>query len=376
VVGGDDCNDGDSDEFPTQTWYQDGDSDGIGGDIAMSSCTQPGGFVTSTGDCDDADPMTYPNASEICDGVVNACGGSLPSNEVDDDGDGFVECVFDSTGWNGSATVDGGGDCIDSDEFTYPGAASAESATQCMRDVDMDGFGDDNSGFGFVPGQDCDDGDETVYYGAPELCDGQLNACYAGGVPLEELDTDSDGYVACTVDDGGWDGAFAIDGGDDCAPTVSNIHPYAAENADATDHNCDGLETSRGLVSCNGGMGTFNGQQKYFLYCGNLRNPTQASFICRDSMYDDLASVGSAQELLYISSLGTEEYLIGYQRANNQSPWVWRDGNPSTYEFSSFSQPTAGTNVVVQFNGSSGNVSQWLAVESSYDARFVCSKTF
>jgi hypothetical protein len=93
-------------------------------------------------------------------------------------------------------------------------------------------------------------------------------------------------------------------------------------------------------------------------------------------MYDDLASVGSAQELLYISSLGTEEYLIGYQRADNESPWFWRDGNPSTYEFSSFDQSGTGTDVVVQFNGSSGNVSQWLAVESSYNARFVCSKTF
>ena len=33
--------------------------------------------------------MTYPNASEICDGVVNDCGGgTVSSDETDDDGDG------------------------------------------------------------------------------------------------------------------------------------------------------------------------------------------------------------------------------------------------------------------------------------------------
>ena len=62
----------------------------------MNSCLKPNGFEATGGDCDDADPMTYPSANEICDGVVNDCsGGNLPSNETDNDGDGYVECVFD-----------------------------------------------------------------------------------------------------------------------------------------------------------------------------------------------------------------------------------------------------------------------------------------
>ena len=62
-------------------------------------------------------------------------------------------------------------------------------------------------GQSFVAGHDCDDNEDTVYEGAPELCDGQLNSCYnQTSVYLEELDTDGDGYVECTVDPGGWDG--------------------------------------------------------------------------------------------------------------------------------------------------------------------------
>ena len=29
----------------------------------------------------------YANALEICDGQINTCGGSLPADEIDDDGD-------------------------------------------------------------------------------------------------------------------------------------------------------------------------------------------------------------------------------------------------------------------------------------------------
>ena len=55
----DDRDDADPIEFPTQDGIR-LDADGVGGDIAMSSCQQPFGFEAITGDCDDADPMTYP----------------------------------------------------------------------------------------------------------------------------------------------------------------------------------------------------------------------------------------------------------------------------------------------------------------------------
>ena len=40
-------------------------------------------------------------ALELCDGVANVCGGTLTSDEMDDDGDGYVECLIDFVGWQG-----------------------------------------------------------------------------------------------------------------------------------------------------------------------------------------------------------------------------------------------------------------------------------
>ena len=44
----------------------------------------------------------------------------LPANEIDDDGDDFVECVFHSEGWDGDSNVTAGNDCDDEDDTIYP----------------------------------------------------------------------------------------------------------------------------------------------------------------------------------------------------------------------------------------------------------------
>ena len=59
----------------------------------------------------------YPNASQLCDGIANTCG-ALPSNETDDDGDGYVECTV-STPWSG---ITGGSDCDDNNATIFPNA--------------------------------------------------------------------------------------------------------------------------------------------------------------------------------------------------------------------------------------------------------------
>ena len=232
--------------------YEDLDEDGFGnGTIVTSSdltCLTAGVSVLST-DCADANDTVYPNALELCDGVVNACGGTLPSAEIDDDGDGFVDCAIDAGGWDGTSLVVGGDDCDDAEFYAFPGIAPSDSYTDCMLDSDLDGYGDATTGQLYTPGTDCDDLDDTVYPGAPELCDGQINECYAT-FPVEELDVDGDGFVECTIDLGGWHGAMSIINGDDCDDVDASIYPGAFDvEGDGVDQDCDGVDATITLLT-------------------------------------------------------------------------------------------------------------------------------
>jgi len=232
-----------------------------GGDLVVvrEGCDVDGdGYDRSTGscggsDCDDGDDTVYPGAAELCDGQINDCGtSSLPSDESDIDGDGYVECAVDSGGWDGSA-VTGYEDCDDDDATVYPGATELcdGQLNDCngsigSGEVDNDGDtyvvctldsgGWDGSGT-VTDGDDCDDNDATVYPTAPELCDGQDNDC-TDGVPADETDDDGDGWVECTLDSGGWDGS-AINGGEDCDDADADTWPGADEYCDGHDDDCD-----------------------------------------------------------------------------------------------------------------------------------------
>ena len=144
------------------------------------------GFFDLEGDCDDFNPTIYPGATELCDGLANDCNiSTLPANEVDDDGDGYVECIVDSSGWQGF-TVAGGGDCDDSNNIvgqsTFPGAAPHDGGW-CLKDVDDDDYGDAHP-----PRSDVDAGTD---------CEDELVAVYPQSleVSLDGLDNDCDGQV-------------------------------------------------------------------------------------------------------------------------------------------------------------------------------------
>jgi hypothetical protein len=130
------------DEGQTQTFYTDDDGDGYGDtDETIEACDAPDGTAPFGGDCNDTDPDIHPDAEELCDGIDNDCDG----------------------GADESALI-----------AAYP-------------DVDLDGFGDDDSMALMCPsdvpddwitdGGDCDDLDADIHPGVAEICDGIDNDC-------------------------------------------------------------------------------------------------------------------------------------------------------------------------------------------------------
>jgi len=169
-----DC-DGDVDEedsVDVSTWYMDADSDGYGGTTSVVSCYAPTGYVTDGGDCDDADASANPGEAEVCDGVDNDCDGDV--DEADS---------LDATAWYADADMDGYGDL-----------GVAQMA--CNQPT---GYVTDNT--------DCDDGDDTIYPGADEYCDGDDDDCDGtvdenpvdGSYLADDVDGDGLGAAGSTI---------------------------------------------------------------------------------------------------------------------------------------------------------------------------------
>lgn len=143
-------------------------------------------------DCDPSDPVIFPGAEDsTCDGINQDCSDPAwpePSpEESDDDGDGFVECVP----WVGAGSISGG-DCNDLIASIYPGAlqecdgvntdcddASWPSVPADETDDDGDGYVECGpwTGTGSPGTMDCDDANPATYPGGIEVNDGQDNQC-------------------------------------------------------------------------------------------------------------------------------------------------------------------------------------------------------
>ena len=162
-------------------------------------------------DCNDLEPTVYPGAEEKCDGLDNACSGTLPADEQDADNDGYMTCQ---------------GDCEPEDPQMHPGHKEVcdgkdNNCDGILLDAEKDEDGDG------IPGcaGDCRPDDPGSYPGAEEQCDGLDNDC-DGWLGSGESDPDRDGYLGCA---------------DDCNDQNDSVHPQASEDcSDGIDNDCDG----------------------------------------------------------------------------------------------------------------------------------------
>ena len=161
---------------------------------------------------------------EVCNGVDDDCDGDTDEGATDSDGDGQPDCMDEDD--DGDNIADFSDNCP---TVSNPG----------QEDLDLDGEGDacetDTDGDGDPDSSDCKPLDPTIFHGNEELCDGIDNDCI-GGVPTDENDNDGDGVRGCEGD---------------CNDSNDAVHPGAPEICSTSyDDDCDGDNNDPNAVGC------------------------------------------------------------------------------------------------------------------------------
>lgn len=157
-------------------------------------------------------------------------------------GDGAAIDEIEILGAEGGSCVPGVALCDDGDSCTIDSCDAGNCSFEfAPEDPDGDGY------FGCL--DDCNEGDPTIYPGAPDLCDGKDNNC-KGWLYPDEIDWDGDGYLQCQGD---------------CASADPTIYPGAPEGCDGKDTNCDGQLGEAevdwdgdGFTQCQGDCGPYD----------------------------------------------------------------------------------------------------------------------
>jgi len=173
--------------------------------------------------------------------------GALVDDYQDDPADLYVEVSEISHGLICEMTVDDGGNAQCS--YTFPvgdytltflvrdSDGNVVSQTATFPVVDPDDYDFDGDGVS-VNGGDCNDDNNTIYPGAPEICDGLDNDCNeATGIDVgsECYDDDGDGY--CEVPPC----INATATIPDCDDTNASVSPEGTEAPNYLDDDCNGL---------------------------------------------------------------------------------------------------------------------------------------
>ena len=244
-----DCDDADALNYPGNTEACDGQDNNCDGTVDEDVDGDSDGVTGCDGDCDDADPTAFPGNTEVCDAVDNDCSGIVDEG-FDVDGDAVTTCGPDGVAGNADD------DCDDAQGTVFPGAVEACNAQDqdCDGVVD-DGFDGDSDGVTTCgpdgtagnADDDCDDADGAVFPGSPEACDGADNNC--DGAIDEDFDVDADGVASC-----GPDGTPG-NADDDCDDGNDAVFPGNPEACDGDDNDCNGA-ADEGFDSDGDGVST------------------------------------------------------------------------------------------------------------------------
>jgi hypothetical protein len=202
-------------------------------------------------DCNDGNPSIYTGAPESCDSVDSDCDGDLVDGFANFDGDSEPDCIDADDDNDGDPDIT---DCNQFDSSIYTGAPELCDAIDSDCDGDLvDGFanfdGDsepdcidaDDDNDGDPDSTDCNDGNPSIYTGAPESCDSVDSDCDGDLVDgFANFDGDSEPDCIDLDDDNDADPDTT-----DCDDFNSTIYTGAPEICgDGIDQDCDGSDLS------------------------------------------------------------------------------------------------------------------------------------